>query len=197
MPVSLASMSAPAPEGVRRSPRKHIAAVAAGEVTGGGPSSKRSKTADPVGSLLILRDPEPDPALREKAAKCELLRPIASRVQPCRDTATRCFADATHACHRRPGAMRAEARCGPLLRVAGCARGARFGQHRHERSSPARKGSSCGWHKPLARPAAEQLSAAEPADQSAADDDEGPEKEWPGSARCRISPHLPCCTCRW
>ena len=53
-------------EEVRRSPRKH-SADAAGEMA----PSKRSKTADPVGSLLILRDPEPNPALREKAAKCE------------------------------------------------------------------------------------------------------------------------------
>ena len=57
-------------ESVRRSPRKHPEPADTESAAVGGPS-KRSKTQDPVGSLLLLRDPEPDPALREKAAKCE------------------------------------------------------------------------------------------------------------------------------
>eukprot|EP01047_Picozoa_sp_COSAG01_P097538 COSAG01_NODE_27851_length_675_cov_1.140625_2_plen_68_part_00 len=59
-----------AAEPARRSPRKHPQPADTESAAGGGPS-KRSKTQDPVGSLLLLRDPEPDPALREKAAKCE------------------------------------------------------------------------------------------------------------------------------
>ena len=77
------AMAAEASVGARRcSPRKQKRAQAytpAGPSDGAtgpprimnaGAPAKRSKTQDPVGSLLVLRDPEPEPAMREKAAKC-------------------------------------------------------------------------------------------------------------------------------
>ena len=48
----------------RRSPRKHASSAAVDQPT------KKIKVADPISSLLLLRDPEPDNTKRENASKC-------------------------------------------------------------------------------------------------------------------------------